>query len=293
VGRCLVAVTALALSAAITACAAISGVGSFSKGDCSGGECDDGGAPDSSLEAATHQPNREAATGDDQGEVLATEPDGAGDDVEAAQGTLDASEAAADARADASTPDASDAASTDAGTDAALDAPAVDAGGGCGPLDTVLNCGACGVACTLTSASAATCNGTTCAYTCIANHSDCNYATAPDIDGCECATPSCCQSGCQTTHDTGTGQSFYDCNPTSTFSAVTAIEACTAYALSVGGTAANCSDGWSCSTNQPNQVCYGDTAGTTCQTFCWGYDRSQAGVLYTCACPLASAGSWD
>jgi hypothetical protein len=166
--------------------------------------------------------------------------------------------------------------------------------GGCTtPTNTTNNCGGCGVACTLASASAATCNGVTCAYTCIANHSDCNYATAPDTDGCECDTPGCCAGGCQTTHADGTGQSYYDCNPSKTYTAVTATEACTAYAVSVGGTAANCSDGWNCNAGDPNQVCYGNTAGTNCQNYCWGYTGSQAGVLYTCACPYASAGSWD
>jgi hypothetical protein len=74
---------------------------------------------------------------------------------------------------------------------------------------------------------------------------------------------------------------------------VTATEACTAYALSVGGTAADCSDGWNCSSGQPTQVCYGDATGTNCLNYCWGYNGSQAGVLYTCACPLATAGSWN
>ena len=329
--------SALLLGGALAACAAITGVGSYSKGDCSGGGDCDGGEADSSVETDSHAPGTDSA----QGETAP--PDGTDMD-----GADDADGAALEAGPEAG-PDAKDSSSdaTDTGVDAHDAGPDADAApDGCGPLTTTTNCGACGAtcsttnaasetctagscayvcdpgwancnptppntggcstatnttthcggcnnACTLTSASAATCNGVTCAYTCIANHSDCNLGTAPDTDGCECATPSCCGAACQTVHSTGTGQSFYDCNPKGTFNAVTAIEACTAYAVSVGGTAANCSDGWMCNNKPPSTVCYGDTTGTTCQTFCWGYTGSQGGVLYTCACPNVSAGSWN
>ena len=38
---------------------------------------------------------------------------------------------------------------------------------------TTANCGGCGNACTLAHASAASCNGTTCSYTCNAGFADC------------------------------------------------------------------------------------------------------------------------
>jgi hypothetical protein len=332
------------MSGALAACAAVTGIDGYSKGDCSGGGDCDASAGDSSVTPDVH-PTEDVT----QDTWSSPGDDAAGDSADETSNTADS---APDGPRDAK-PEAT----ADAGTDAADAHPADAAGdgndGGCGPLDTTTNCGACGatcsttnattescgvtdagaascsyvcdpgfancttpppntggcstptntvnncggcgVSCKLTSASAATCNGVTCAYTCIANHADCNYATAPDTDGCECTTPGCCAAGCQTTHANGVGQSFYDCNPTKTYTPVTAMEACTAYALSVGGTAANCSDGWSCSTppKPPYQVCYGDTAGTTCQTYCWGYTGSQGGVLYTCACPVASAGSWN
>jgi hypothetical protein len=137
------------------------------------------------------------------------------------------------------------------------------------------------------------CNGLTCSYTCAANRADCNAGVGIDQDGCECATPGCCSGSCQTTHADGTGQSYYDCNPTKTFTVITAMEACTAYAASVGGTAANCSDGWSCNSKAPFDVCYGNTAGTTCQTYCWGYSGARGGTLYTCSCPDSTAGTWN
>jgi hypothetical protein len=128
----------------------------------------------------------------------------------------------------------------------------------------------------------------------MAGNSDCNKGTAPNTDGCECATPGCCSSSCETTHSDGVGQSYYDCNPLGTYSSVTAIEACTAYANSVGGSAANCSDGWTCTGDTIADVCYGNTAGTVCSTYCWGYAGAEASFVYTCACPDAKAGvSWE
>ena len=165
------------------------------------------------------------------------------------------------------------------------------------PTNTTSNCSACGDVCTPNNATAAACSGLSCSYTCDANHSDCNAGSPPDTDGCECATPSCCAGGtntgapCQTTHTDGVGNSFYDCNNLSTFSSVTAIEACTAYALSVGGTAADCSDGWTCSDpTTPSTVCYG----ADCSTYCWGYTAGKdAGEVENCSCPIGKVGTWQ
>jgi hypothetical protein len=140
----------------------------------------------------------------------------------------------------------------------------------------------------------ASCTGTTCQYTCNTGTSDCDKGTAPDTDGCECATPSCCGTSCQTTHGDGLGQSFYDCNPLGTFSSVTALEACQAYAASIGGAASNCSDGWECNNVPPAVVCY--VVGSTNCSYCWGYTAgTDAGWLESCTCPEASSklGTWN
>jgi hypothetical protein len=94
------------------------------------------------------------------------------------------------------------------------------------------------------------------------------------------------------THSTGLGQSFYDCNPLDTWTDLSAMEACAAYAATVGGTAANCSDGWGCMAN-PNliEVCYGDTSGTTCTKFCWAYAGSP-GIVTSCSDCTTTAGNW-
>jgi hypothetical protein len=82
------------------------------------------------------------------------------------------------------------------------------------------------------------------------------------------------------------------------------MQACTAYAISQGKTASNCSDGYYCGTKQnpgTTTVCFEGTPGTiaTC-TYCWGYsDPTDGGFvdngwLETCAaCPESKAGSYN
>jgi hypothetical protein len=108
--------------------------------------------------------------------------------------------------------------------------------------------------------------------------------TAPNTNGCECATPACCGANCQTAHSNGVGQTFYDCNPTGTFTIASATEACVAYALTVGGVAADCFGGWFCPTpSMPIEVCYSSTANfNNCTTYCWIYTGSLVGHVQTC-----------
>lgn len=170
-------------------------------------------------------------------------------------------------------------------------------GNTCTTLNTTSNCSACGDSCTATNASTDSCNGTTCSYTCNAGASDCNKGTVPDVDGCECATPGCCGTGCETTHVDGLGQSFYDCSPLRTYTDASAMEACTAYAPTVGGTSANCSPGWSCGSGagEGESVCYGDTSGTTCTKFCWVVTATPAppGSVTSCSSCNLSSGTWN
>jgi hypothetical protein len=140
----------------------------------------------------------------------------------------------------------------------------------------------------------ASCNGTTCSYACNTGASDCNKGTAPDTDGCECATPGCCGATCQVTHSNGEGQNFYDCNALDTFTAPSAIEACTAYAVTKGGSAANCQDVWECGGIPPTFVCYADPNLHTCYGPCWAHVGSVAGgVEGSCSCPFTKTGSWN
>ncbi len=168
--------------------------------------------------------------------------------------------------------------------------------GTCTSLNTTSNCSACGDKCNLTNAGSATCNGSTCSYTCSAGDSDCNYATAPDTDGCECKTPACCGASCQTAHSDGVGQNYYDCNGLYTGAACSdaaAIEACTAYAISIGGSAAGCSDGWGCCVGKncnpgpPFTVCYSVNGTSPSGNYCWGYNDGSSGNL---ECEVTSTG---
>jgi hypothetical protein len=182
----------------------------------------------------------------------------------------------------------------------------------CTLLNTTTNCSACGDVCNQSNATSVSCNGSTCSYMCAAGYANCN-TTAPDTDGCECATPACCPGGtnsaapCQTTHSDGLG-SYYDCHDLyttspNTFTVLVAMNACTAYAVSQGKTSASCSDGYYCGTTQhpgDTTVCYEATPGdvNTC-TYCWGYSAptdggiADDGWLETCTCPETNAGSYN
>jgi hypothetical protein len=155
------------------------------------------------------------------------------------------------------------------------------------------NCSACGDKCNLTNASSAGCTGT-CNYICNAGYANCNKA-APNLNGCECATPACCGTSCQNTHNDGLGHHYYDCNTPGTFNSSQAIEACTAYALSVGGTAANCSDQWACPAlgNTHYFVCYSTDGGLSCATYCWQYLAPEAGWVTSCTACNANSGNWN
>jgi hypothetical protein len=234
---------------------------------------------------AIEPPADDASSPDDALAPLdATSP--SGDD--ASPGGPDGSSSDA-APADATPPsDGSNPALVDARPDDDRLAPGDDGGGdsGCGPTDTVLSCGACGVACdTLTGAPS--CDGTTCRYQCGAGLIDCNGGQAPDTDGCECATPACCGDACQTIHADGVGASFYDCLPPSTYTQDEAFAACAAHA----GGASYCGD-QSCSGG--HAVC--DFTSPLNDCTCWGYDGDIAGHVYvssSCVCPLTGDPSWN
>ena len=226
--------------------------------------------------------------GDDAADAPATEAgsDGARDssatDGPGESGPPDASDAgdAGDARADAG---------HDAGQDAGQDA------GPCGATDTVENCSACGSACAAPDAGAFgvlanACNGTTCNYTCITGFLDCNAATAPDLDGCECEAPgaTCCGDVCPVQHTNGLGQvnsSFYDCTATGAYTEQLALDSCTAFA----GSAADCTLG-QCDAvdggfNGDLVVC---ATGSSTDCPCWVYSGPDTGRVHN---PLAPSPS--
>jgi len=180
-------------------------------------------------------------------------------------------------------------------------ASAPDLGGCATATTTTSNCGGCGNVCTPLGATADSCNGLSCSYTCKTGYQDCNQDNAPDVDGCECKTPGCCGSACNTTHVNGTGEDFYDCNPPSTYTTLTAQAACNAYAATLNQAGYDCGDGWNCDGNlPPTVVCYQKSDLSSCPGPCWGYSAQlMQGVLLqgdvmACACPFAATGAtWN
>jgi hypothetical protein len=128
--------------------------------------------------------------------------------------------------------------------------------------------------------------GGQCQYTCAAGYSDCDGNLS---NGCECATPICCQGGCGVTHSDGLGQHFYDCSPLGTYTVGTATEACAAYT----GNPAQCST-VDCGTAGHGAVA--SLGAANCAV--WVYSGTSAGhVLLTsgtsCFCPVITDPMWN
>jgi hypothetical protein len=221
---------------------------------------------------AAHEAEAEADSADSM--ALADVLD-ATEDADGADGTFDAEsgpEAAVDAPADVA---------HDVAVEAEAGGGAPDAGPdtGCGSLFSPSHCGACTNACNTTTGTPA-CNGSTCTYTCSPGRADCNVTTAGvNLDGCECATPLCCGTTCETVHKTGLSApsptSYDDCNPNGTGQAQ-AQAACEAFT----GSAAACHTstlGCLClvvCAQQATSIC-GMSGG---QCYCWQYGGTGAAL---------------
>jgi hypothetical protein len=110
-----------------------------------------------------------------------------------------------------------------------------DVGDGCEvDLGTdVNNCGQCGRACLAGAANGvdtASCVNNVCTSSCLPGRSNCSRPPVPTPDdGCECKTPGCCATFCQTIHDDGFGDPFYDCVIKYEYNMTQANEAATNY----------------------------------------------------------------
>jgi hypothetical protein len=199
---------------------------------------------------------------------------------------------------------------TGSGIDAPFDAgPPFDSG--CGDLNTTTNCSACGDQCAAVGPmqTSASCPGLTdgqgnsCVYTCATGYLDCDGPAGtnpPNLNGCECHAPNatasqCCSGGCPVSHVTGlVGQSyyptsdiFYDCVPTGTMNLQLALDACAAYVVARGGTAAtNCSEFGPTDGGLPDGVCAitSNQCTTNCTGFlgdciCWTYSGTYEGQV--------------
>ena len=115
------------------------------------------------------------------------------------------------------------------------------------------------------------CVAAKCVYACHAGRADCK--TAPDTNGCECATPGCCGMACQTVHSNGVGQSFYDCVAQGTYSPTQAQAACTAFTGNGGQCAASTTN---CLVVVASVLAVCGSASGKC--YCWDYGGTQMGV---------------
>ena len=89
---------------------------------------------------------------------------------------------------------------------------------GCGPTNTVSNCGQCGAACDTTHSAPSSCTAGACQYNCNAGWGDCQPA-APNTNGCETplTTPlncTACGAACDTTRSNGAACAGNGCSYT-------------------------------------------------------------------------------
>src|SRR5262249_34582213 len=114
--------------------------------------------------------------------------------------------------------------------------------------------------------------------------------------GCECATPGCCATACQTTHMNGLGQKYYDCTALgtpgipSTYTGTMATEAADAWTTSVTATPCQCGTGASA------PRCYYKQTATACAV--WLYTGGLAGYVHleptsSCICPGSTDPTWN
>jgi hypothetical protein len=277
---------AVCLAAATTACTALLGATDVPIPDAPGdaGSVSDSAPPDSTSGRFRIDTGLTESSGGSSGSSAGSSSGSSGTSSGASSGSTSGSPDASSSSSDASSGSSGSASGgSDSGT-----------GGedsGCGPLSTTTNCGACGVVCD-TSTGLPTCVNTTCTYACNPGHLDCNAVNGPDTDGCECTTPACCGTSCQTTHDNGVGQSYYDCSPQGTYNSGTAMEACQAYATGMNANPANCSAGWNCTGVDTQSVCY-TTNGGNSGTDCWNYAGTNTGRVDDFACPSSKISTWN
>lgn len=192
------------------------------------------------------------------------------------------------------------------------DTSSTDANGCESPKTSTTSCSACGDVCNTTT-GAPSCNGTACSYACSAGKADCNMGTAPDLDGCECATATaatqgtiggCCGSGCQVEHSNGVGGNYFDCVALSTFNLSQAQKAATSDTAQAGSITSG-----TCGTAPNTQSAVFKTAGNMSTGTCTGwvyaatgnvinsiglvYASSGTGTDVGCFCPLVGNPPWS
>jgi hypothetical protein len=279
-------------------CAALSGLDALSEQACAP-DCDGGRA----IDGAPVLDSGDSATSAGQDSALVPI------DGEAADVYREASGGEGGGRDSGTAADAPFESSTEVDTGA----PDTGFDTGCGPLDAIDNCSACGAQCMPDAGKDTQCNGVTCSYACEVDTLDCNQSIAPDLDGCECsargATQSqCCGTGCPQSHsyDTDlTTSTFYDCVAPGAFNSTVAKDACNAYAGPSDGGLCDIGFTFTCRGLDggviSDMVCSNLYAGPCA---CWAYDGTQSGHMHigsasgtaslaNCLCPSTVDPSWN
>jgi hypothetical protein len=284
-------------------CAAVTGLDSLQEQDCAP-NCGTDAQPGQDVTVADQGPGDDSPATSDQ----STGNDGTSQGEGSSSGGPESS--TGDAPHDAPAEAAKEGGAQDTGTDAPPDAPketgpVVDSG--CGPTNTLQNCGACGQACSTggtngVKTNGAGCTGTTCLYQCNTGFLDCNASVGYDPDGCECDTSlassaACCGTACPIAHivgqnlqDAAASENFYDCTPSGTYTSGLASAACAAFF----GTPGDCTAPGECS-NTVTDAGTGDfvVCGyvTLNDCVCWEYQGPNVGKVTTamgqggCYCP--------
>ena len=298
------AASTLLLGGGFAACAALSGLDSYTTAVCTtdcdataGGPAhDNDGSSSTPMEASEPEPDATEETGPGGDDL-----DDSGDAAESPDvlATIDSGGTLIEASTEASTPmeagmTAEAGPPHDAGGTTDANGAADTGGGGCTATNTVENCGACGASCN-TSTGTPACNGLSCQYACDPNRVDCNGGTPPDTDGCECAGTACCGTVCETAHETGipSPTAYYTCTPTGNSTEIEATGVC----FGVGGLGctpqtADCLSG--STLVQTNAVC--GTVSGTC--YCWSYAGVTSGTVGSVpigcsAIPCTAGNAWN
>jgi hypothetical protein len=297
------------LGSAASGCSTIAGLDSIQEQDCAP-FCEDA-TPGDSTATSDHASGDDSALRPDRATSALDSWSEHSSEAEAAPSRDAWAEAVVGYDAPVIVPDAAHEAASDSSPTDVLVGSHLDAEAGCGPLDVVTNCSACGAMCNPVHAANPRCDGMTCSYACNPGYLDCNFGTAPpDTDGCECHAPGapadtrCCSGGCPIAHNYDqdiTIGTFYDCVAAGTYNGTLAMDACTAYA----GTG-NCS-AWTCSSYQDggliaDMVCSDGPTAPACA--CWAFDGDIPGQMVVgpgtatvdsnnCQCPMATDPHWN
>ena len=115
----------------------------------------------------------------------------------------------------------------------------------------------------------------------------CPDGTNSNSDGGTCSGHTCLA------HSDGVGQTYASCSPLGTYNSVTAMEAADAYAASIGLTAADVSDGWTCSAD-PSVVAVGiSTDGVNAIHYLWVYSGDEKSWVIPAGNCTSKVGTWN